>query len=110
MKIKQVKLAQALPGTASNLLEPERFDLKWDGSKLHAKYKSGPSAQKYETFMVFPANIAHIEYYEEETSSSSRPGQVNISNPLGELPVKVTAAAIQDEEKSLSDSKAKAKK
>lgn len=87
MKIKQVKLAQALPGTASNLLEPEKFDLKWDGSKLHAKYKSGPNSQKYETFMVFPANIAHIEYYEE-----------------------VTAVSGQDEDKSLPDAKAKAKK
>lgn len=71
MKIKQVKLAQALPGTASNLLEPEKFDLNWDGTKLHARYKSGPSAEKYQTFMVFPANIAHIEYFPEEITAPS---------------------------------------
>lgn len=71
MKIKQVKLAQALPGTSSNLIEPEKFDIKWDGTKLHAKYKSGPNAEKYKTFLVFPANIAHIEYYEENTETAS---------------------------------------
>ena len=72
MKIKQVKLAQALPGTASNLLEPATFDLKWDGTKLHAKYKSGQNAQKYASFMIFPANIAHIEYHEEITDAPSQ--------------------------------------
>lgn len=70
MKIKQVKLAQALPGTASNLLEPEKFELNWDGTKLHAKYKSGANAEKYQTFMVFPANIAHIEYFPEEITEA----------------------------------------
>jgi hypothetical protein len=83
MKIKQVKLAQALPGTSSNLIEPEKFDIKWDGTKLHAKYKSGPNSEKYETFLVFPANIAHIEYYEEVTESASQGQDENVVPPKG---------------------------
>jgi hypothetical protein len=78
MIIKQVKLAQALPGTSSNLIEPEKFDIKWDGTKLHAKYKSGPNAQKYASFMIFPANIAHIEYYEEVTEAPSQEQDENV--------------------------------
>ena len=81
MNIKQVKLAQALPGTASNLLEPANFDLKWDGTKLHAKYKTGQNAQKYQTFLIFPANIAHIEYYEEITGAPSQDADQNLVPP-----------------------------
>lgn len=85
MKIKQVKLAQALPGTSSNLIEPEKFDIKWDGTKLHAKYKSGPNADKYQTFMIFPANIAHIEYHEESTESPSQEADETIAPARGKI-------------------------
>lgn len=74
MKIKQVRLAQTIPGTASNLIDSDKFDLRFDGAKLHVKYKSGPNALKYGTFMVFPANIAYLEY-EEVTESAPNAGQ-----------------------------------
>jgi hypothetical protein len=83
MRIKQVKLAQALPGTSSNLIEPDKFNISWDGTKLHAEYKSGPNSEKYECFMIFPANIAHIEYYKEITEKPSQEQDENVVPPKG---------------------------
>lgn len=82
MKIRQVKLAQTIPGTASNLIEAEKFDLHFDGTKLHVKYKGGPGAAKYKSFMVFPANIAWMEY-EEVTEAPIQEGEQNITPKKG---------------------------
>lgn len=80
MRIKQVRLAQTIPGTASNLIDSDKFDLRFDGAKLHVKYKSGPNALKYGTFMVFPANIAYLEY-EEVTELAPEDGQTGETSP-----------------------------
>lgn len=74
MKIKNVRLAQAIPGVSSNLLGPREFDFRFDGAKLHVKFKAGDKAQKHGTFMIFPANIAYIEY-EEVTEVETDSGQ-----------------------------------
>lgn len=72
MKIKQVKLAQGLPGTASNLIESDKYDLDFDKGILTARHKTN---RKYGTFMVFPANIAHIELFDEENTQSASQDQ-----------------------------------
>lgn len=68
MRIKQVKLAQGLPGSASNLIEDSKYHLAFDKGILTAKHKTNP---KHGTFMVFPANIAHIELYDEEVTGAA---------------------------------------
>lgn len=70
MKIKQVRLAQTIPGSSSNLLEADKYDLRFDGTKLHIKHKS---SLKHDTFMVFPANIAYIEYVDESVKTTEPP-------------------------------------
>jgi hypothetical protein len=74
MIIKQVRLAQTIPGSASNLLEADKYDLKFDGNKLHVKHLVGANAIKHGTFLIFPANIAYIEYVETTPASASEGG------------------------------------
>lgn len=68
MIIKQVRVAQALRGETSNLLEPAKYELSFDKGILHVKLKNNP--RKLGSFMVFPANIAWIEY-EESTQAET---------------------------------------
>lgn len=85
MKVKQAKLAQALRGETSNLIDEKKYELTFDKGMLHAKLKFNPKG--IGPFVVFPANIAFLEYHEE-----------------------VTGDAGQEDDKSLSEAKAKAKK
>lgn len=64
MKIKQVKLAQTLPGETSHLLEAAKYDLTFDKGILYVK-KTRDNAKNLGPFMVFPANIAWISYEPE---------------------------------------------
>jgi hypothetical protein len=58
MKIKSAKLAQALPGESSLLLEEKKHDLEFDKGMLYVVPKNNP--KKFGPFIVFPANIAYI--------------------------------------------------
>ena len=65
--MKNARLAQAIPGTASNLLENKFYDLNFDKGMLTVHLKSNP--KKYGDFVVFPANIAWLETEPEETTA-----------------------------------------
>jgi predicted ATPase len=83
MKVKQAKLAQALRGESSNIIDENKFELTFEKGMLHAKLKFNPKG--IGPFIVFPANIAFLEYHEEEVTQ----------------PVKLTDEATQAEEKQL---------
>lgn len=63
MRIKQAKLAQALRGETSNIIDDKKFVLEFDKGMLHAKLITNPKS--IGPFIIFPANIAFIEYYDE---------------------------------------------
>ena len=86
MRVKNARLAQAIPGTATNMLESKFYELTFDKGMLTVKLKSNP--KKYGDFIVFPANIAWLETAPEE----------------------VTAPTGQVEEKQITDPKATKKK
>lgn len=90
MKVKQAKLAQALRGENSNLIDENRYVLEFDKGMLHAKLKNNP--KNIGPFIVFPANIAFMEVYEEQ-EDSKKPSGISI--------VKDTAPASQDADKEL---------
>lgn len=64
MKVKQVRVAQALRGETSNLLEQAKYDMTFDKGMLDVKLK-GANVKGIGPFKVFPANIAWMEYEEE---------------------------------------------
>lgn len=66
MRVKQVKLAQALRGETSQQIDDKKYDLEFDKGILTAKLKFNPRA--IGPFAVFPANIAFLEFYEEEVT------------------------------------------
>lgn len=63
MRVKQAKLAQALRGETSNLIDDKKYELEFDKGMLHARLKLNP--RKIGPFIVFPANIAFIEVHED---------------------------------------------
>jgi hypothetical protein len=72
MKIRQAKLAQALRGETSNIISHDKYELVFDKGMLHAKLKHNPKS--IGPFIVFPANIAFIECFEEvETAPLQEP-------------------------------------
>lgn len=77
MKVKQVRLAQSIPGTASNLLEKDKYDLAFDKGMLTVKLKHNP--KKLGDFVVFPANIAWIETEPEASQEEA----VKVDKPAG---------------------------
>lgn len=68
MKVKQAKLAQAIRGETSSLIDDKKYDLDFDKGMLHAKLKVNP--KNLGPFIIFPANIAYIEYHEEATEGA----------------------------------------
>lgn len=73
MKVKQAKLASALRGETSNIIEATKYELLFDKGMLHAKLKLNP--KNIGPFVIFPANIAYLEY--EETAAPT--GQESVS-------------------------------
>jgi hypothetical protein len=65
MRIKQAKIAQGIRGETSNILTDAKYNLVFEGNMLHVtpKIKSN-----YGPFIIFPANIAYLEPYTENTS------------------------------------------
>lgn len=88
MTIKQVKLAQALPGSSSHLLEKADYDLTFDKGILTARHKRN---RKFGTFMVFPANIAYILLEDKDIENKEV----------------ITESASQEEDKELTTGKGK---
>lgn len=84
MKIKQVKVAQTIPGSSSNILTEKDYHLSFDKGILTVKHRT---SAKYGSFMVFPANIAFIEYVEataaeqEEGTESSEDAKRSPGRP-----------------------------
>jgi len=81
MKVKQAKLAQALRGETSNIISHDKYELVFDKGMLHAKLRINPKS--IGPFVVFPANIAFIECFEEV-----------------EAPLQETEAAVKPEKKA----------
>lgn len=77
MHIKQVRVAQALRGETSNLLEAVKYDMEFDKGILYVKLKNNPKSLG--KFMVFPANIAWIEY--EEVTQPAKTPETNDTKP-----------------------------
>lgn len=61
MKVKQAKLASALRGETSNIINSDKYDLSFEKGILYAALKH---SAKVGPFAVFPANIAYLEYEE----------------------------------------------
>ena len=59
MKVKQAKLAQAIRGETSLILDELKYNLEFKDGVLHADLKSNP--RSHGPFVIFPANIAYIE-------------------------------------------------
>lgn len=71
MKVKQAKLAQAIRGETSNLLESKKYDIEFDKGMLNVRLKHNP--KNIGPFVVFPANIAYIEIEEETVVDEVKP-------------------------------------
>lgn len=69
MKVKQAKLAQALRGETSNIVEDKKYSLEFDKGMLTCKLLHNP--KNLGPFIVFPANIAFLEIHEENTEADS---------------------------------------
>lgn len=72
MKVRQARLAQAIRGETSNLIDNTKYDLNFDKGMLTAKLKTNP--RKFGDFVIFPANIAYIET-EPEVETTGANGQ-----------------------------------
>lgn len=59
MKVKQARLAQAIRGETSNLIDSTKYELTFDKGMLTASLKFNP--RNFGDFIIFPANIAYIE-------------------------------------------------
>jgi hypothetical protein len=85
MKIKQVRVAQAIRGETSNLIESTKYNLNYDKGILYVELKNNPKG--FGKFMVFPANIAYLEYEEislpAEESPEVVPAVVNTPQKSG---------------------------
>ena len=85
MRVKQVRVAQALRGETSNLLESSKYDLTFDKGMLHVKLKHNP--KNIGPFIVFPANIAYLEY-EEISEEASQVAAPEVTQPEAPKPSK----------------------
>jgi len=67
MIIKQAKLAQALHGESSNILNSTQFNMVFANNYLTVTHKNPEKARSHGPFIVFPANIAYlVELVEKE--------------------------------------------
>jgi hypothetical protein len=67
VKIKQAKLAQALHGESSNVLNDKQFNMVFANNYLTVTHKNPDKANTHGPFIVFPANIAYlVELIEKE--------------------------------------------
>jgi hypothetical protein len=73
MKVTQAKLAQPLRGESSNIIDDKKYDLHFDKGMLHAKLKLNP--KEIGPFIIFPANIAFLEYKEHKEEITPPAGQ-----------------------------------
>lgn len=64
MKVKQLKLAQAIRGETSLILDESKYELTFEKGIVHAVLKSNPKS--IGPFMIFPANIAYLEVAESD--------------------------------------------
>lgn len=78
MKVRQAKLAQAIRGESSNLIEATKYDLAFDKGMLTVRLKVNP--KKFGDFVVFPANIAWMEMEPVETSQDD---VIAVEKPAG---------------------------
>lgn len=76
MRIKQVRVAQALRGETSNLLEEAKYNMEFDKGILYVELKHNP--KNFGKFMIFPANMAWVEY-EEVTAPTVQPPEQPIT-------------------------------
>ena len=88
MKVKQAKLAQALRGESSNIIEEKNYHLEFDKGMLTARLKHNP--KNLGPFIIFPANIAYIEF--EDEAKASKP-QDNAPESSQSPEVKITPVA-----------------
>lgn len=72
MRVKQARLAQAIRGETSNLIDSDKYNLTFDKGMLTAVLKYNP--RKFGDFIIFPANIAYIEL--EEGAVAQKPEEV----------------------------------
>lgn len=92
MRVKQVKVAQALRGETSNILDDKKYNMTFDKGMLHIALKHNPS--KIGPFIIFPANIAYLEYEETtlEAVKSSQVAVAEVVEPLVEVAKRVRTA------------------
>ena len=63
-KVKQAKLAQPLRGETSNIIDNTQYEITFEGNILNVVKRINP--KNLGPFIVFPANIAYIEYENTE--------------------------------------------
>ena len=72
MIIKQAKLAQALHGESSNILNSIQFHMEFANNYLTVTHKNSEKAKSHGPFIVFPANIAYLVELIEESKTSAK--------------------------------------
>jgi 3-deoxy-D-manno-octulosonic acid (KDO) 8-phosphate synthase len=72
MKIKQAKLAQALHGESSNILNANQFHMSFEGDCLVVTHKNPEKAKTHGPFIVFPANLAYLVPFTESVEEKTK--------------------------------------